>query len=469
MPRQLLKRLFTDERFQIAYGLALIVLIPLVMVFGTITIIDRYSRTINVTLQRQALLVGRVFGASVWQEGLAPAVLQQRVAAVGAANSDILGLQVFLPRDDGSFTVLASLDPELVDSMVSSPYYTLAWRQAEREGLATDYLGTPPLGVRPGAATDGRYWLVSMPLFGDSDGDGHRQRAALLSLQLSSAVVDQQADASWRSAMFGLAISVLLTVLFLAAATRLWSYVSLYRKIKEVDQMKDEFISMASHELRTPITAIRGYASMALAGDFGALPDKLRQGMQRVGDASNRLGELVEDLLNVSRIEQRRIEVRLQPVDAVATTVSVVEDLRPTAVQKQLALEVVHHQPTVNVTADPDRLKQVLINIIGNAIKYTPRGSVSVTVGARDDDSGFIRVKDTGFGISATDQQRLFTKFFRAASDETRSIPGTGLGLWITKQLVELMKGKITLESIEGTGTQVTVIFPQAKKVATIK
>lgn len=460
MPRHLLKRLFSDERFQIAYGLLLIIFIPTAMVLATVATIERYSQTIDITLQRQALLVGRVFGASVWQEGIMLSTLQSRVAAVGAANPDILGLDVLTPRDDGAFTVVASVIPEHISTVVDHPYYTLAWQQAEREGLATDFLGAAPLGSRAGADTGNRYWLVSLPLYADADGDSHRERVALLSLQLSSTVVDQQADASWRGTVFGLTISVLLTVLFLAAATRLWSYVALYRKIKEVDQMKDEFISMASHELRTPITAIRGYASMALSGDFGPLPEKLQQGMQRVGDASNRLGELVEDLLNVSRIEQRRIEIQLGPVDAAATAASVVEELRSMAAQKQLALEIITGQSPVIVLADPDRIRQVLINVIGNAIKYTPKGSVTVTVGSRPDGGGFIRVKDTGLGISATDQQRLFTKFFRVASDETRSIPGTGLGLWITKQLVELMRGKITLESIEGTGTQVTVILP---------
>ncbi|MDO8559587.1 MAG: HAMP domain-containing sensor histidine kinase, partial [bacterium] len=358
--------------------------------------------------------------------------------------------------------IIASVVPEQVGTVAASAYYTYAWQQAEREGLATDYLGEPLLGSRAGASTGDRYWLVTLPLFADVEGDGHRERVALLSLQLSSGIVDEQAAASWRSAVIGLTFTVLLTVLFLAAATRLWSYATLYRKIKEVDQMKDEFISIASHELRTPITAIRGYVSMAIDGDFGSVPEKLRTGLERINGAGKRLGDLVEDLLNVSRIEQGRLSVSFQPLDLGEVTGGVIEELRATAVQKQLTCEYVAPASPVKVLADPDRLKQVLFNLVGNAIKYTPKGSVTVTVSLLEH-GGCVRVKDTGLGISAADQARLFTKFYRVASDQTRAISGTGLGLWITRQLVSLMRGTIALESIEGTGTQVTVVLPTPK------
>ncbi|MDD5109951.1 MAG: HAMP domain-containing sensor histidine kinase [Patescibacteria group bacterium] len=464
-PRQsLLQQMFSNERFQIIYGLALIIFIPTAIVVATVLTISRYSETIDVTLQRQALILGRVFGTSVWQEGQDAAALQARIAAVGSSNPDILDVTVLTPTEEG-FTITASLHSETVGATVSAPYYSLAWQQAEGEGLATDFLATPANGaILPTlAATRGRYWLVSLPLFSDANNDGRRERVALLSLQMSSDVVDRQADASWKSAMLGLIFVVLLTVLFLGAATRLWSYATLYRKIKEVDQMKDEFISIASHELRTPITAIRGYVSMAQDGDFGPLPERLQEGLARVRSSTERLGELVEDLLNVSRIEQRRLEVHLQPIDLAAVVLTVTEELQPMAKQKKLTLHFDASGSSPRVQADPDRLKQVLINVIGNAIKYTPKGSVEVSMGVKAGAGGWVRVKDTGLGISAEDQQRLFSKFYRVSSDQTRAIPGTGLGLWITKQLVELMKGKIMLESIEGTGTQVTVTLPLAK------
>jgi signal transduction histidine kinase len=177
---------------------------------------------------------------------------------------------------------------------------------------------------------------------------------------------------------------------------------------------------------------------------------------------------LVDDLLEVSRIEQGRISLELTPLDLTVVTREVVEQLQPTATAKQLPLNFQAESAALPVVADVDRVKQVLLNVIGNAIKYTPRGQVDVTV-RRDEDAetwGVVRVKDTGVGVSAADQARLFTKFFRAKTDATQKISGTGLGLWITKRLVELMRGKLYLESMEGTGTQVTVMLPVLKPAA---
>ena len=465
---QHLRRLFSDTRFQIIYGLALMVLIPAAIVVATLQIIERYSQTVDITLQRQALLVGRVFGAALWREGVNPAILQRQIEAVGSANPDILSLQVLTPQEDGAFLVAASLPPESVGRVVSLPYYALAWQQAEREGLATDFLGSAaPEGLAVPLQRD-RYWLVSLPLFADPDGDGRRERVALLSLQLSSAIVDRQAEASWRAAIISLTLTVLLTVLFLAAATRLWNYATLYRKIEEVDRMKDEFISIASHELRTPITALRGYLAMVIAGDFGSLAPAVRTGLGRADASAKRLGELVEDLLNVSRIEQGRITIEPKSLDLSLVTRGVVEELTAAARERNLSLNF-HPvaDPSPQIVADPDKLKQVLVNIVGNALKYTLQGAVDVSVRRDEDRSvGVVKVKDTGIGIPAEDQARLFSKFFRVANDHTRKISGTGLGLWITKQLVELMHGKIAVESIEGTGTQVTVQLPLVSAAA---
>lgn len=463
-----LQQLFSDERFQLGYGLGLMVLIPSGIILFTVLTIVRYSQTIDITLQRQALVVGRVFGAAVGPTAVIPAEFQSRIVRVGRANPDILGLQLLTPSGTDAFTVVASLQAEEIGATIAAPYYSLAWQQSEGEGLATDFLGAiNPAGQVPAALQrqGERFWLVSLPLFAASAGTEKSERMALLTLQLSSAIVDRQAEASWRAAVVGLTVTVLLTVLFLAAATRLWGYARLYRKIREVDRMKDEFISLASHELRTPITAVQAYLEMVLAGDYGKLSPKVHYGLQRAKDSAQRLNELVEDLLKVSRIEQGRISLELTPLDLTAITREVVEQLLPTATAKELQLNLRAEVAALPVVADADRLKQVLMNIVGNAIKYTPRGQVDVTV-RRDEDAetwGVVRVKDTGVGISAADQARLFTKFYRAKTDATQKILGTGLGLWITKQLVELMRGKLYLESIEGTGTQVTVVLPAAK------
>ena len=227
--------------------------------------------------------------------------------------------------------------------------------------------------------------------------------------------------------------------------------------------MKDEFISIASHELRTPITAIKGYVSMVQDGSYGPVSARIHDGLGNVVQSSDRLGQLVEDLLDVSRIEQGRLPIKMSQVIPQVAAQATVLELTPMAKAKGLELTLVVPPDLPLVLADPDKLHQVLVNLVGNAIKYTESGAVEVRLIAQAPWVA-IRVKDTGIGMSVDAQAHLFEKFYRIQSDATAKIRGSGLGLWITKQLVELMHGKIEVQSIEGTGTQVIVRLPVAPK-----
>lgn len=457
-----LKNLFTNERFQIVYGIFLLILMPLIIVINTLYVISRYNRDIDVALQRSALLLGNAFYASSRDDLSDIGLLQQNIERLSKASADILDIQILFPKEDG-FEIAAALHREDIGKKANYNYYHLAWQQKEYEALATDALpisGIPEQDLKNIFRDVKRFWLVSMPLR-----DMENKKVALFSMKLSSQIVDDLTDYSWKASIYSLTLTVLIIILFLAASTRLWGYVTLYQKMKDVDRMKDEFISIASHELRTPITAIRGYASMVLEGSFGAIPDKLKDGLKRVMDSANRLGMLIEDILNVSRIEQGRIQINFQPTDAVACMVQTVEELSDIAKEKKLQLILKKQDETVpKISADPDKLKQVFVNLIGNAIKYTKFGSITVTVQLdKSRENLLVKVKDTGIGISAKDQARLFEKFFRVPTSETQKITGSGLGLWITKQLAELMKGKIAIESMEGVGTHVILEFPIVK------
>jgi signal transduction histidine kinase len=175
----------------------------------------------------------------------------------------------------------------------------------------------------------------------------------------------------------------------------------------------------------------------------------------------------VEDLLEVSRIEQGRMQMTLEPIQAEEVITEIVEQLHYEAEKKGLVFEFKKPAALLPmVLADRGRFKQVLINLCSNGIKYTQKGSVTVTTEPKEGGMVEIRVMDTGFGMSAEAREKLFSKFYRVRTDETRSIPGTGLGLWITKQIVELMKGKIYVDSIEKVGTQVSVDLPVAPEPA---
>lgn len=448
---------------QLAYGIILIVLIPLLIAYNTVFIIKKYNQSLDAALQRQALTVGRSIYALIKGDLSDNEKIQEKIESLSQKNLEFEDLAVLRPEGD-DFKIIASAKKENIGQVLSFYYYKTAWMQPDNDALATDSLRLAATAEGKKLVEDfepeERFWLVAMPM---KDSAGAKQ--ALLTMKLSSKIIDDLTDYNRNASIVLLALTVLIIILFLSVAVRLWDYAILYKKIKEVDQMKDEFISIASHELRTPVTGIRGYTSMMLEGTFGEISGKLKETLKMVQGASDRLAGLVEDLLNVSRIEQGRLEVKTTPLEVGQIIKDIIAELKIQADQKKLALEYKPHAeklPLINI--DSERFKQVLINLIGNAVKYTEKGEVMVLTEEKENGKILeIKIKDTGIGMSAKDRERLFQKFYRVQNDKTRGIVGTGLGLWITKQIIELMKGKITVDSIENVGTQVTLRFPIVK------
>ncbi len=448
------------KHWQIIYAVFLIVLVPVLIVSNTLYAVETYRRNTDIALQRQALIVGRMFNIAAADLLDDPAALQRPVAEAARQIGEVYALDVLVP--DGSaipserFKIVASLDPEAVGGASTQIQNVLSWSQDEAFAFLTLSPARSSADVKPGSERrNARYWGVIMPLK-----DANGEKRALLFMKLSLQTVDALVASTLFRSYILLALTVLVTVLILASNTRLFQYALLFRKLKEVDKMKDEFISMASHELMTPISAIKGFLSLFLENAFGPFQDKAREKMRTVFTLTERLGELVEDLLNVSRIEQGRLKVDLAPTRIEDVIRQVMEELETNAKNKGLTFEFKQPEnPLPKIEADPDRLKQVLVNIFGNAIKYTPKGSVTVS-SYLDENLVKIKCTDTGLGMSPSARERLFEKFYRIKTDATSSIPGTGLGLWITKQLVELQHGKIYVDSIENVGTQVTITFP---------
>ncbi|MCK5319980.1 HAMP domain-containing histidine kinase, partial [Candidatus Parcubacteria bacterium] len=200
-------------------------------------------------------------------------------------------------------------------------------------------------------------------------------------------------------------------------------------------------------------------------GTLGKVNDKVKKSALMIQQESERLAILVEDLLNVSRIEQNRVKMNLRPADAGHIINEVIENLSAQAKNKKLHLDFKNDTrilPMINV--DVDRLKQILINLINNAIKYTEKGGIEIITKEKNNTSTLeIIIKDTGIGMSVKERERLFEKFYRIQNDKTKHVTGTGLGLWITKKFVKLMGGEITIDSIEGVGTQISLLFPIVK------
>jgi len=225
------------------------------------------------------------------------------------------------------------------------------------------------------------------------------------------------------------------------------------------EQMKQELISIATHELRTPITGIKGYLDMILDGDTGGVNSETKEVVEELVVINGHIADLVDDLLNIGRIEQGRMEVKPVEMNLILSVHNLIKELSASAKDKNL--EIVFNPPKglPQVKADPERVKQILTNLLGNAIKYTQKGKVEIILESKGREV-MCHVKDTGLGISKEDQKKLFKKFSRIKNEKTRSITGTGLGLWIVKQIIEMMAGKIWVESVEGKGSTFSISLP---------
>lgn len=234
-------------------------------------------------------------------------------------------------------------------------------------------------------------------------------------------------------------------------------------RLKELDKMKSEFVSIASHQLRSPLTSIRGYVSMLMEGSYGVIPDSARQVLEKIAESGKFMALSIEEYLNVSRIEAGNMKYEYSDFDMEQIARSVTDELRPLAEKKGLSLS--YESQTSGKTlvhADIGKVRQIIANLLDNSIKYTQKGSVAVI--AKNDTEGtkmLVMIKDTGVGMSKEAIGTLFEKFVRAKNANTVNVTGTGLGLYVAKTMITKMGGRIVAESEgEGRGSTFTIELP---------
>jgi PAS domain S-box-containing protein len=233
------------------------------------------------------------------------------------------------------------------------------------------------------------------------------------------------------------------------------------QRLRELDKMKSDFVSNVSHELRTPLTAIKGSVDNMLDGITGPLSEKQDRYLVRIKSNADRLTRLINNVLDLSRIEAGKIDLKSVYLSLVTLAQEVAESIRPVATEKLISLEVDSPDISATAWADRDKITQVLMNLVGNAVKFTPpHGKVSVAVNRNGDQWMRISVTDTGPGIPPEEAEKIFDRFYQIDQSGKQKARGTGLGLAISKVLVEMHGGKIWAESGVGGGSTFSFTLP---------
>lgn len=434
--------LFTKNNPQIIYTIFLIIVIPLAFLASGQKFLS-VAKTNQERLEKERVGVMQdIFVELASTKMNDPAFLQATIEKIKAENEQSLSEFKVLSLASGSRAVIASLAVKDIGT------------PDEENAFLYDQVGAQSGEAKllPVMVDGGRHWRIVRAILDPET----KMAIGIALIDVSMASIDQVAMQNIQSAYYFLLFIVLAISFLLLRQAKIVDYTVLYRKLQEVDQMKDDFVSMAAHELRTPLTVVRGYAEMLTESQN--LNDEDRKNTTRIMASTDQLNALITDILDVVRLNQGKMAFHTEMLDVSPILAKVVESFKEVANAKSLTLAY-DKKELPKIAVDPEKFRQVIVNIIGNSIKYTPNGLVTVFAEVEHGTLS-VRVRDTGIGISSEDQKNLFSKFYRVRSKDTEDIRGTGLGLWIAAQVVTNMGGKITVESIKGKGTDFVISFP---------
>lgn len=421
---------------QILFALVWVIIIPLIFLFSGERFLDA-ARTNQDRLQKDKVgLLHDVFGSYVKTVTFDATIVQTEIEYLASINPDIRNLSV-LEVNNNEIIPIASLTIEIVGKPVEdTTLFSLA------SGAVTTSLN---FELYQG---EERIWHAFRVL------ETEDNRRFYLYSEHSLANIDNIIAQNEQKAYWSLALVYIIVLALAYWQIRNTNYQYLYDEARKANATKDLFTNMIAHELRAPLTAIRGYASMVMEDKNSTSQNK--EYSERIKLSTERLLTIVNDLLDVARIQSGKLLVIKESVDLDKVIKNVADELKISALEKDITLSVIGSESPAMVTSDGKRLHQAFTNLVSNSIKYTKEGKIEITL--EDKQNNYeIRIKDTGMGIAAKDQKNLFAPFYRVENDDVSQITGTGLGMWITRQLLELMGAKIEVESIKGVGTHIVV------------
>ena len=433
------------EKFEIIYSVGVLIAIPILVVANTLLLVRYSQNAFNNELRRKADVVNSVISEMSKEDIKFQNFvdLESKLKSIEQIQPTIVATSIII-KQNNELKIVARSDstPEQLSSGNKLQLNLAFERNLPIAKLidATDRKGRPA-----------QAWYVVSPAT-DEKGDV----LAVVSSSLLTTDAQEAISSAYRTSFYVLIASIIVIFGLLFRHFRLIGYVQLLAKQRELNQTMGDFLSVATHELKAPTSIIKGYLSNVMDGLHGPINDDVRAQLQTSFAQTDRLNSLVQDLLNVSRIEQGRIEYTYSAVDSVKLLSIITQNYKVLA--KEKGLDIIY-QPAQNIPlihADEGRLQEIFTNLIDNGVKYTATGSVTVTQIATKD-SVITSIKDTGFGIGLEEKKRLFQRFYRIKNEQTEKISGTGLGLWIIKQYITSMGGTIEVESMQGAGSNFIV------------